>query len=100
MPGLIRRGWHFKPPASVERATGRWLTHANPLPAFIEECCEKDPRYGCLMRELYARYTTWAQRSSITLAQQQNNVKRNLENPGDTVKHGNVGDKVVGLKLR
>jgi putative DNA primase/helicase len=39
---LVVRG-SFKLPVAVKKATARWLQRANPLPAFIEACCVKQP---------------------------------------------------------
>jgi len=45
-------------------------------------------------------YVRWCQAAGITLAQQQPSFRRNLENLGFTVRHGNRGAKVVGLRPR
>ncbi len=95
---VIRRGWRFKPPHEVTAAQQRWLMFANPLPAFIDDQCE---RYGsCLMTNLYSRYTQWAGDMGITMKQQQLTVRRNLESLGFRVTHSNKGQKVVGLSLK
>jgi hypothetical protein len=52
------------------------------------------------VKELYEAYTIWSRENGITLAQQQPNFRRNLENLGFAVKHGNRGLKVLGLRLR
>ena len=95
---VIKRGWRFKRPGSVLQATAGWLASANPLPAFLEERCEREG--ACLVRELYEAYTTWTRENGITRAQQQLSFKRNLQNLGFEVKHSNRGTKVFGLSLR
>lgn len=44
---LQQRGWRFKQPDSVRKATKRLLADANPLPAFIAACCTRDQRASC-----------------------------------------------------
>ena len=51
------------------------------------------------MGELYEAYGEWARRSGFTLTQQLQGFRRNLENLGLAVVHGNQGNKVVGLRL-
>jgi len=38
---VVRRGWRFKHPDRVAQARRRWLIYANPLPAFLDEPCER-----------------------------------------------------------
>jgi P4 family phage/plasmid primase-like protien len=97
---LLERNSSFKIPAAVNRATAAWLAHANPLPAFIEECCVKGVRERCWMKSLYAAYTTWAQRAGYTMIQSQQSVHRNLEHLGFKCSRGNRGQRVNGLALR
>jgi putative DNA primase/helicase len=95
---VIARGWRFKHPKAVEAAKDRWLMFANPLPAFLNDSCE---RHGaCLMADLYEAYTLWTGEMGITMKQQQLTVRRNLESLGHKVIHSNKGQKVVGLSLR
>jgi P4 family phage/plasmid primase-like protien len=95
---VIRRGWRFKPPKPMQEAKERWLMFANPLPAFLDDACERDGR--CLMAELYAAYTDWASRMGITMRQQQLTVRRNLESLGFTVVRSSKGQKVNGLRVK
>ena len=95
---MIKRGWRFKRPASVLQATAGWLASANPLPAFVEERCEREG--SCLVRDLYEAYTAWARESGITQVQQRLSFRRNLENLKYEVRHSNSGTKVLGLRLR
>ena len=97
---IIARGNRFKYPESVKRATAEFIRHANPLPAFIADRCERDPNARCLMREFYAQYCRWAEEHGITMTQQQSTVRRNLGHLGLLVKHGNRGDTVYGLRLK
>ena len=81
-----------------QQSTAAWLAGANPLPAFLEERCEREG--SCWMSELYEAYTVWARESGITQVQQRSSVKRNLDNLGFAIKHSNRGLKVFGLRLR
>jgi P4 family phage/plasmid primase-like protien len=97
---LARRDWRFKEPAPVIQATSRLLADANPVPAFIADMCTSKSTATCWMKDLYAAYCTWSDEMGFTKVQQQPTVRRNLEQLGYTIKHGNQGDKVLGLKLR
>ena len=97
---LVQRRNRFEQPEDVVSAKQRLLVHANPLPAFLEEGCVKDPARSCLMRDFYLAYCRWAEQSGITLTQQQSKVRANLEHLGFTMKHSNKGLKIVGLALR
>jgi len=97
---LVQRRNRFEQPEDVVSAKQRLLVHANPLPAFLEEGCVKDPARSCLMRDFYAAYCRWAEQSGITLTQQQSKVRANLEHFRLTIKHSNKGTKIVGLALR
>jgi putative DNA primase/helicase len=97
---VIARDNRFKYPESVKRATAEFIRHANPLPAFIADRCERDPKVRCLMREFYGEYGRWAEEQGMTMTQQQSTVRRNLGHLGFLVKHGNRGDTVYGLRLK
>jgi putative DNA primase/helicase len=57
---LLQRG-HFKMPIAVTRAKAEWLKEANPLAAFVDENCSRDPLGQCLLKDFYAEYRQWAQ---------------------------------------
>jgi putative DNA primase/helicase len=92
---LICRGWRFKLPSAIKQANKRLLTYANPVPAFIEDCCV--PTGNCLVRMLYGRYVKWADEMGITFKQQQLNFRRNLELLGYKVAHTKEGSTVFRL---
>jgi putative DNA primase/helicase len=97
---LVRREWQFDLPSDVKAATQRFIRDANPLPAFIEECCELGSEHMCWMKDFYKAYCDWAESNGITLVQQQPTVRKNLEHMGYKVRHRNKGDKVFGLSLK
>ena len=97
---LIARGNGFKYPESVMQATEIFIRHANPLPAFIADCCIRDPKVYCFMRDFYREYCDWCERQGITMKQQQATVRRNLDHLGILVKHGNRGDTIYKLRLK
>ena len=82
----------------VQAAKEQWLRAANPLPAFIEACCEREGK--CWLNDLYAAFVDWAKQEGITLVQQKSTVKRNLIWRGYEIKRGNKGDRVIGLRLK
>jgi putative DNA primase/helicase len=57
---VLGRGMHFKLPAAITAAKDTWLAEANPLPAFLEECCKRDPKASFLQADFYSAYTHWA----------------------------------------
>jgi putative DNA primase/helicase len=97
---LYKRDWRFKEPACVIQATSRLLADANPVPAFLADRCICEPKDSCWMKDLYRAFCTWSDSMGFTKVQQQPTVKRNLEQIGYTIKHGNQGNKVIGLKLK
>jgi putative DNA primase/helicase len=109
LPGVLNRaieGWqrlhrrrHFSLPRDMVVARREWLVNANPLEAFLAECCTKNPQTTTLMRAFYAGYCAWAKESGITMTQQRLAVRRNLEHHGYKIVHGNSGDKILGLRL-
>ncbi len=94
---VIKRGWRLAPPAAVVEAKAALLHAANPVPAFIEECCERTGETW--VKDLHEAYVEWARGAGITMAQQRLSFGRNLKSLGFEVVHGNQGDKVVGLRL-
>ena len=97
---LLQRNSSFLIPDAVKKATTAWLGQANPLPAFIEQRCEKGVSERCWMQELYAAYTTWAQHAGYTMVQSQPSFRRNLEHLGFQSSRGSRGQRVTGLRLR
>ena len=97
---VINRGHRFKYPADVERAWGKFLREANPLPDFIAEQCTADVKARCLLSDFYRRYRDWAEETGMTMTQQRKSIRRNLEHLGYLVKHGNQGATVYGLGLK
>jgi P4 family phage/plasmid primase-like protien len=96
---ILTRGLKFKRPTAVIDATTRLLQQANPLPAFILENCVTKPNARCLLRHFYDEFHIWTKVQGFTLTQNQQTVRRNLENLGHVVKHGNAGTTIHGLAL-
>ena len=96
---LLGRG-RFEIPIAVRRANDEWLKEANPLTAFVDECCSRgDPLSKCLLKDFYEEYRHWAQERGYTKTQQYQTVKRNLENLGFATKKSNQGLVIMGLTL-
>ena len=94
---LIRRDWSFAPPAASMAAKASLLKAANPVPAFIDECCEREG--AAYVQPLYDAYRTWADAAGIKYQQQRLSFQRNLESLGFDVRHGENGPKLHGLRL-
>jgi putative DNA primase/helicase len=71
---LLVRG-RFEIPIAVTRANAEWLKEANPLAAFVDECCNRDPLGKCLIQNFYGSYRHWAQEKGYTKTQQYQTVK-------------------------
>ena len=95
---LLTRG-RFKMPIAVTHANAEWLKEANPLAAFVDENCSRDPLGQYLLKDFYADYRGWAQERGYTRTQQYQTVKRNLENLGYPMKKSNRGVVILGLTL-
>jgi P4 family phage/plasmid primase-like protien len=95
---LLVRGT-FKLPTAVKNATARWLRHANPLPAFIEACCDKQPEAECRLADFYAAYAEWGRQMGYTLTQSQQTVSFDLQHLGFAATTTSRGRVFVGLKL-
>jgi putative DNA primase/helicase len=95
---LLVRGT-FKLPAAVKTATTRWLRHTNPLPAFIEACCVKQPEAECRLAGFYAAYAEWARQMGYTLTQNQQTVSLDLQHLGFAATTTSRGTIFVGLAL-
>ena len=98
---VVKRGMKFDCPEDVTAATAKFLRQANPLPAFIDECCEQHPTARCWLDEFYKAYGEWAKSGGITMVQQKSKVKDNLERLKYNVKvRGNKGVLILGLRLK
>jgi hypothetical protein len=98
---VVKRGMKFDCPEDVTAATAKFLRQANPLPAFIDECCEQYPTARCWLDEFYKAYGEWAKSGGITMVQQKSKVKDNLDRLKFNVKErGNKGVLIIGLRLK
>lgn len=95
---VIARGWAFAPPKAADAAKERLLQAANPVPAFIDECCERSG--STYVQPLYEAYKQWADRAGVTITPQRLAFQRTLENLGFKPGRGSAGPKLHGVKLR
>jgi phage/plasmid-associated DNA primase len=86
----------FKTPRAVVKATRRWLEQANPVPAFISECCVVKSAVKCQMRHLYPAYKAWATEAGFTMIQNQLSFRRNLEHLGYKKLRSTGGFQAIG----
>ena len=97
---VLGRKMRFKHPKAVSAAAKEWLTEANPLPAFIDECCVRKPSASYLLSDFYAAFMQWSQAKGYTRIQQSGSVARNLISLGFLMKKRNRGQTVLGLKAK
>ena len=95
---VIARRWAFAPPEAAVEAKERLLRAANPVPAFVDECCERSG--SVYVQVLYEAYKEWADRAGVTLIPQRIAFQRTLEHLGFVVGRGSEGPKIHGLTLR
>ena len=96
---VLKRESKFERPAPIKAATDAWLQQANPLPAFVETHCVRQPGSRCLATEFYAAYADWTRAVGYTLTQTQQAMTRNLQHLGFATKKTNRGVAVIGLTL-
>jgi putative DNA primase/helicase len=96
---LRQRGTGFLLPKDVRKANKKFLIEANPLPAFIDECCTVDIGASMYLKDFYTRYQDWCVDGGITMKQQKSKVKKNLENLGYQFGRGSNGPKVMGVRI-
>ena len=95
---VLARRMRFKAPKAVIAAKAAWLAEANPLPAFLKECCVPEPSASYLLSDFYAAYTAWSQAKGYTRTQQSGSVARNLGLLGFEMKKRNRGQTILGLR--
>ncbi|WP_271500987.1 primase-like DNA-binding domain-containing protein [Bradyrhizobium sp. CCBAU 11357] len=83
---ILGRGMRLKHPKAVSAAAHAWLAEANPLPAFIDECCVREPSASYLLSDFYSAYTQWSQAKGYTRIQQSGSVARNVSSLGFLMK--------------
>jgi putative DNA primase/helicase len=109
MPGVLNRAIEglqrlrqrggFAEPADCRKALAEWLAHANPLAGFIEERGRPDLTARMPTSAFYRAFRQWADEAGIRNIPARNTIKRNLENLGYRVDHGNAGSTVFGIDI-
>jgi putative DNA primase/helicase len=110
LPGVLNRslqGWSrlkdrgdFDIPIDARRMAKKWLVHANPVSAFIDECVTRGVDGRVPLREVYTRFVQWARDSGIQRALTRQALGVDLDNLDFTLKKSNGERVVYGLKLR
>jgi putative DNA primase/helicase len=95
---VLARGMRFKQPKAVAAAKDAWLVEANPLPAFLNECCVRESSASYLLADFYTAYKTWAEEKGYTRIQQAGSVARNLVLLEFEMRKRNRGQTILGLK--
>jgi putative DNA primase/helicase len=87
------------PPARVTSATAAYLEAEDVITAWIDECCERDPKAWERSGGLFASWTAWAQKAGEEPGSQKRFSQR-LEARGIESLRKSEGRGFVGLKLR
>lgn len=59
----LRQRGHFVQPKSAEDAILALRESSNPIPSFVEECCEMDPEAQAIVGDLYDAYSDWCHKN-------------------------------------
>ncbi len=111
LPGILNRalqGWQqfvsndhkLLDSLDLDLAERELFVHGNPLPAFIDECCEKGATYSVGVRQLYEAYTAWAKESGYNFSIVRNTLKRQFIQLGFGTKRVNGLVFATGLQLQ
>mgnify|MGYP000941503508 CR=1 FL=1 len=111
-PGILAwavrgaRIWHseggLRDPQRVLLATVEYQNDSDPIAEFIRECCLLMPRATARAADLYAEYSTWADRRGLQSFERMSSTKFGRE-IGDRVtgsRHTNRGKEYLGIGLR
>ncbi len=111
MSGVLNRairGWQrlrkrggFKIPRPVTMAQDRWLVHANPLKAFLDDCVIKDPKSTLWFDDFFESYSNWSKDCGMNYILQKNNLKQKLQDLEFNVKPSSQRRmRIFGMKFR
>lgn len=95
----LRAREEFDEPQDCLDAKQAWLNSANPLTAFINECCMAERDAVVSINGLYDAFKNWAMASGIRNVTARNTMKNNLEGLGYTIQRRTKGNAVYGIKL-
>ncbi len=96
----LRQRGDFMPPADCIRAAQEFMTHANPLLAFVEDGTVADPNGHALLRDFREAMTEWATGQGMKKPVPYKALKRQLEGLGYEVKMVEGYNRVYGLTLK
>jgi P4 family phage/plasmid primase-like protien len=98
---VLARNSRFERPKAVVEAGKRWLSEANPVATFIDECCDLDPKGSEKLATLYARYEAWAKAGNLKNIQTNQHFSQNVQSiVGAGKRKTNSGVKINGLRLK
>jgi putative DNA primase/helicase len=89
----------LKPPTAVTAATANYLEAEDAIAAWIEECCERNPKWWTSSTELYMNWQQWAQRSGEQPGSLKYFSQRLEKRPGLEFKRKEDGRGFYGLCL-
>ena len=110
LPGILNRslaGWSrlkkggdFDIPEDALKMAKKWLVHANPVSAFVDECITRDIQGRVPLGKVYQEFVQWAKNSGIQRGLTRQAFGVDLDNLGFTIKKSNGERVVYGAKLR
>ena len=96
----LRNRGDFVEPADCIIQKSKWLSQANPLAGFIDECCQPNLSARILTNHFYSSFQNWAAEVGIRSIPPRNTIKAQLEGLGYRVNRTKAGTAVSGLELR
>lgn len=98
---VVQRGNSFDIPKSISKAGQRWVDEANPVAAFIRNCCILDSRKRIGVSDLYKAYDEWCDSAGVKSKQSMVIFSRNVQNiVGGGKSKSKRGTDLMGLELK
>jgi putative DNA primase/helicase len=96
----VRQRGDFDEPADCISARETWLTNANPLMAFLKECCEpaEEDCYVSL-NHVYQTFTNWKNKNGFSKKTTSQELHSDLKSSGYTSRKINGCQRIYGIRI-